>query len=525
MSKKYLFLGLLIALFITIPLFSGAQSSTDDIARQIAGLRQQIAELQQKLAQLQGLAGRQCFMFNRNLGVGASGRDVRELHAVLAKEGFPVLNVVLNSTAIESRPDRDDDDKDKDKNKNKKIENENNRTDRYTEATAAAVSAFQLKYKSEILDPNGLTAPTGYVGPATRAKLNQLSGCKNVEPPPSQQVYITPTSLPPAVSGQTYTQFLDVRGFSSGTGNISWSIISGALPNGFDLQKLPDPVVACSPGMMNCGGVPRTSVASLFWGRAENATPGTYTFTAQATNGTQTAQQQYTLMVRGANTGGNRPPTISGVSGPTTRNVGQTGTWTVNAFDPDPPAGGGTLSYSVIWGDESTMASGAVASPSATPIQQTATFTHTYSTAGTFTPTFTVTDNAGQSARASLSVVVGQNQTSPITVLTPNGGEQWVASSTRAITWRYDGATSATKVDLYLDNVCGSIPTCAVWPGGPIVLDKNISALSTYNWIVATDIVNNPIRPSTYRVRICDAESQTNCDSSDNYFTILPATQ
>ncbi|MEK7585396.1 MAG: PKD domain-containing protein [Patescibacteria group bacterium] len=96
----------------------------------------------------------------------------------------------------------------------------------------------------------------------------------------------------------------------------------------------------------------------------------------------------------------NRPPSISGVSGPITLSAGQSGTWSVTATDPDPPAGGSSLSYSVAWGDEATAGtSGAV--------QQTATFSHTYSSVGTYYPTFTVTDNSGQSARTSLSVVVG----------------------------------------------------------------------------------------------------------------------
>jgi peptidoglycan hydrolase-like protein with peptidoglycan-binding domain len=41
--------------------------------------------------------------------------------------------------------------------------------------TQAAVVRFQEKYKSEILAPAGMDKGTGYVGPATRTKLNQIA--------------------------------------------------------------------------------------------------------------------------------------------------------------------------------------------------------------------------------------------------------------------------------------------------------------------------------------------------------------
>lgn len=41
-------------------------------------------------------------------------------------------------------------------------------------STLTAVKAFQEKYKSEVLTPNGLSSATGTVGPSTREKLNEV---------------------------------------------------------------------------------------------------------------------------------------------------------------------------------------------------------------------------------------------------------------------------------------------------------------------------------------------------------------
>ena len=101
----------------------------------------------------------------------------------------------------------------------------------------------------------------------------------------------------------------------------------------------------------------------------------------------------------------NLSPVISGVSGPTTLNTGQSGTWTVTARDPE----NSPLSYSVIWGDESEFAApSSLRAPSPTePVKQTATFTHTYYKSGVYTPVFYVTDIQGLSAKTSISVNVG----------------------------------------------------------------------------------------------------------------------
>jgi len=105
---------------------------------------------------------------------------------------------------------------------------------------------------------------------------------------------------------------------------------------------------------------------------------------------------------------GNLQPVISGVSGPTTLQVGEQGTWTVKAYDPEQ----GQLTYSVRWGDEQfTSTAPGSAIPYFFQESQTATFTHSYATQGTFVPVFIVTDNSNQQANTRISVNVGGGST------------------------------------------------------------------------------------------------------------------
>ncbi len=102
---------------------------------------------------------------------------------------------------------------------------------------------------------------------------------------------------------------------------------------------------------------------------------------------------------------GNKPPVISGFSGPTTLEVNATGTWTISASDPENQQ----LSYQVTWGDERTpytYPQGAMISAIPVFVQNT-TFTHAYANAGNYTVTILVQDSSGQSAKTSTTVKVG----------------------------------------------------------------------------------------------------------------------
>jgi peptidoglycan hydrolase-like protein with peptidoglycan-binding domain len=51
-----------------------------------------------------------------------------------------------------------------------------NETDYFGAATFDAVKRFQMAYKDEVLTPVGLTTPSGFFGPATIGKVNELLG-------------------------------------------------------------------------------------------------------------------------------------------------------------------------------------------------------------------------------------------------------------------------------------------------------------------------------------------------------------
>ncbi|MCL5782111.1 MAG: peptidoglycan-binding protein [Patescibacteria group bacterium] len=104
-------------------------------------------------------------------------------------------------------------------------------------------------------------------------------------------------------------------------------------------------------------------------------------------------------------------PVITGGSFPTYLNVGQVGTWSVNAYDPS----NGPLSYSVRWGDMG----GKGLMGGSEPFVQTTTFTHVYSKAGTYTVSFIVSNNAGLTASTTTTVNVGIGNTVPVNINIP----------------------------------------------------------------------------------------------------------
>jgi hypothetical protein len=147
--KKFFQVILFFLVFFLV--FDAVKAVTpDELLREIARLQALIAQLQKQLSEIQGKPATWCYDFNVNLKIGDSGPAVEALQIALEKEGFDTSG---DQKGI------------------------------FGEYTASAVVGFQEKYKEEILTPLRITHGTGFVGPATRAKLNKLYGCGIVSPP------------------------------------------------------------------------------------------------------------------------------------------------------------------------------------------------------------------------------------------------------------------------------------------------------------------------------------------------------
>jgi hypothetical protein len=157
-TRKIIYIISFLAIFsflFNFNLSNTAAISIEELQTRIAEIQAQIAELQKRLAQIQNVptnvptvetpekASGWCYNFYRSLAYGDKGSDVEALQTALQKEGIYKGSI----------------------------------TARFDSLTLSAVMSFQVKYP-DILKPWGLIKGTGYVGKTTRAKLNELYGCK-----------------------------------------------------------------------------------------------------------------------------------------------------------------------------------------------------------------------------------------------------------------------------------------------------------------------------------------------------------
>ena len=144
----------LTVIFTAVPVAPVQAQSNSDWRAQLIQL---LMQLQNKTTQTTQTTDTSTYSFTRSLKMGDTGEDVRKLQQFLNQ--YPDTQVSASG-----------------------IGSKGNETTYYGPATAAAVSKFQNKYKSEILIPAGLTTPTGYFGPSTMKKANALGVVQNNKP-------------------------------------------------------------------------------------------------------------------------------------------------------------------------------------------------------------------------------------------------------------------------------------------------------------------------------------------------------
>jgi peptidoglycan hydrolase-like protein with peptidoglycan-binding domain len=122
------------------------KAEIEKLLAQIEELKRKIAEYQEKIQNLLAQKKEKCTLFAKDLYFGMTNSfEVRCLQEFLKNQGPEIYPEGLV-------------------------------TGNFLSLTQAAVIRFQEKYASEILHPLNLQKGTGYVGPATRAKINQLLG-------------------------------------------------------------------------------------------------------------------------------------------------------------------------------------------------------------------------------------------------------------------------------------------------------------------------------------------------------------
>jgi hypothetical protein len=373
------------------------------------------------------------------------------------------------------------------------------------------ITSFVIKFQKKY----GILQ-TGFVGPLTRAKLNKLYGCSITSP--SESIVINSVTGPNSLNvGQTETWVFNITA-PAGT-KLTHSIDWG------------DGIIKTDN---NTTGV-ANNINSTFTVTHSYSQAGTYTIKFKVDNGVfcittpcearKSAETTLTVVV-GTST---QPSiTINSIAGPTSLNIGQIGTWTVNTTAPTTSK----LKYLIEWGGEGS--DGIFGPYFAT--SNNILISHAYSKAWTYNltakvwddntcdpifdvPTQIVQDSQRCVVSKQITVVVGTSTQPTITVTSPNGGEQLVIGQTYKISWQSTSYDTGYYAAVYLVNNKtkektiirngASVNDVFIWTVPQTTTDPNFSRLGGNVYKIEVDII-----------KMGEIVAVVNSDVSDSEFVI-----
>ena len=175
----------------------------------------------------------------------------------------------------------------------------------------------------------------------------------------------------------------------------------------------------------------------------------------------------------------NYTPTIISVNGTTPLVVGEAGSWTIQASDPQ----NGPLTYSVDWGDSTSLSTSVSTSRSTT-------LYHTYASVGAYTPTFTVTDSDGLKAASSILVQVSASITTAAAFVPPAVAIGAIGAPVFTVTTQGNttGYTAAT-FPMTFTVTSGTMPVyISATPASAVVLSSYVPGSLTSNLLPASNV-------------------------------------
>ena len=152
-TAKFAVAAVAVAMIFSAYAPAAQAQTTEDLQQMINDLLEQVAQLQMQAGgDVSAPAGAPTvcpYTWTRDLTMGSEGADVMKLQQFL--NSYPDLRVGVTGAGSAGME-----------------------TMFFGPATAAAVSKMQVMFRAEVLTPNGLVNPTGYFGPSSRSKANDL---------------------------------------------------------------------------------------------------------------------------------------------------------------------------------------------------------------------------------------------------------------------------------------------------------------------------------------------------------------